>query len=177
MSKMEETTIKLKAVYNDERDHRYSLTKTWDSKKAKALVIMKNPSSDELLETDLTTMLVMNNLAKLDYGTVCLCNLVSKIVQPYTINEESKEHTENIEEIKKQAKSVDYIVIGWGTYGEGNKKITDIQETLIKELEPYKDKILYIANPRFLSKKVHPLCPSVRSNWLLKPYCELDETN
>ncbi len=55
MSKTKETTIKLKVTYNDDLTHRYSLTKAWDTKKSKALVIMKNPSSSELLESDLTT--------------------------------------------------------------------------------------------------------------------------
>ncbi len=173
MAKVEEVAIKIKLVYNDDKTHRYSLTKTWDSKKSKALVVMKNPSSSEVLETDLTTMLVINNLAKLDYGTVCLCNLLSKINAPHIVDGSTKEHTENVEEIKKLAKTVDYIIIGWGTYGEGNKKVTDIQEQLIEELKPYKDKLMYIVNPRFPSKKVHPLCPSVRSNWLLKPYFDI----
>ncbi len=128
---------------------------------------MKNPSSNELLETDLTTMLAINNLSKLDYGTVSLCNLISEISSPYSVDSISKEHKENLEEIKRLSKLVDYIIIGWGTYGEGNKKVTDYQEQLIKELNPYKDKLMYIANPRFQNKKVHPLCPSVRSNWFV----------
>lgn len=175
MSKTEETTIKLKAVYNDTRTHRYSLTKTWNAKKSKALVIMKNPSSDELLETDLTTMLVMNNLAKLDYGSVTLCNLISNISAPHVINPSSKEHTENFEEILKCAKAVDYIIIGWGTYGVGNIKVQTIQDELLKQLADCKEKLMYIANPKAPSNPVHPLYPLVRSNWLLQPLSNIKE--
>ncbi len=170
MSKTEETTIKVKAVYNDSRTHRYALTKTWNQKKTKALVIMKNPSSDELLETDLTTMLVMNNLAKLNYGSVTLCNLISNISGPYNINTDTIEHVENFDEITKSAKSVDAIIIGWGSYGIDNVKVQSAQVELLDKLAQFKDKFLYIANPKFVEQKVHPLYPSVRSNWILKPY-------
>lgn len=176
MAKTEEISIKVKAIYNDERTHRYSLSKTWDSKKSKALVIMKNPSSTEVIETDLTTMLVINNLGKLDYGSVTLCNLMSKLTQPYNIDYTSKEHIENLEEILKQAKSVDYIILAWGSYGIGNEKASFIQIELIKNLLVYKDKLMYLANPKDPCKIVHPLFPAVRSNWLLRPY-ENTETN
>ncbi len=170
MTKAKESTIKIKATYNDYFTHRYTLTKAWDTKKSKALVIMKNPSSTELLETDLTTMLVLNNLSKLDYGSVTLCNLISTILPPYTCNISSKEHKENYEEILKQAKVVDYIIIGWGSFGVGNVKIQGIQSDLLEKLIPYKDKLMYIANPKDPTQSVHPLSPEVRSNWLLRPY-------
>ncbi len=119
MPKVKETNIKLRIAYNEDFTHCYSITKTWDTKKSKALIIMKNPSSSELLESDLTTMLVINNLAKLDYGSVVLCNLISNIQPPYNCDTTSKEHKENYEEILKQAKGVDYIIIGWGSFGVG----------------------------------------------------------
>ncbi len=177
MAKFKETNIKLKIAYNDDFTHRYSITKTWDSKKPKALVIMKNPSSSELLETDLTTMLVINNLAKLDYGSVALCNLISKIQAPYTCNANSKEHTENFEEILKLAKGVDFIVIAWGSAGVGNIKKQEIQHELLELLTPYKEKLLYIANPKNNKSPVHPLYPQVRQNWLLKPYTDIAKFN
>ncbi len=173
MAKAKETTIKLKIMYSDDLKHRYSLTKTWDSKKSKALIIMKNPSSSELLESDLTTMLVINNLAKLDYGSVTLCNILSKIQPPYECDFTTKEHTENFQEIVKLAKGVDYIIIGWGSFGVGNQQVKDVQDELITELLPYKEKLMYIANPRNPRMPVHPLYPQVRSNWLLKPYSDI----
>ncbi len=172
---VKETNIKLRIAYNDSFTHRYSITKTWDNKKTKALIIMKNPSSSELLESDLTTMLVINNLAKLDYGSVIVCNLMSTIQAPYNCDTTSKEHKENFEEILKQAKGVDYIIIGWGSYGVGNVKAQSLQSELLEKLLPYKDKIMYIANPRNPKSPVHPLFPQVRSNWLLKPYSDIVE--
>ncbi len=173
--KTKETTIKLKIACNDNFTHRYCIVKTWDTKKPKALVVMKNPSasSEELLESDLTTMLVINNLAKLGYGSVALCNLLSKIQAPHNCNPESEEHRENFEEIIKQAKNVDYIIIGWGTYGLGNFKAQAIQQELVNSLLPFKDKLMYIANPKAPKNPVHPLFPLVRNNWLLKPYSDI----
>ncbi len=174
MAKQRETTIKLRIAYNDDFTHRYSITKTWDNKKPKALVIMKQPSSSELLESDLTTMLVINNLAKLDYGTVVLCNLHSKLQPPHTSDRQQTEHRENLDEILKQAKFVDYIIIGWGTYGNVNlKKVQELQSELILKLTPFKEKLMYIANPKNNKSPVHPLYPQVRSNWLLKPYTDI----
>ncbi len=170
MSKTTEITIKVKALYNDENTHRYSLLKTWDNKKTKALVIMKNPSVSEIIETDLTTMLVINNLAKLDYGSVTICNLMSNINPTQIANTSQKEYIENIKEIVKQAKSVDYIIIAWGSCGIGNEKISKMQNELIESLTIYKDKLMYLANPKEPLRIVHPLFPAVRSNWLLRPY-------
>ncbi len=175
MSKTEEITIKVKALYNDDKTHRYSLSKVWDNKKDKALVIMKNPSLSEAIETDLTTMLVINNLAKLDYGSATICNLMSNINKLKTLDTHQKEHIENIKEIVKQAKSVDYIIIAWGSCGVGSDKISNIQNEVIQSLEVYKDKLMYLANPKETVKLVHPLFPAVRSNWLLKQYVPIDE--
>lgn len=170
MSKTVESTIKVKAIFNEAMTHRYAFTKTWDSTKKKALVIMKNPASNGLVETDVTTMLVLNNLSQLDYGSVTICNIYSSINTSLQSMNSADDCKENFSEIAKQAKVADTIIIAWGSFGEGNQSVKTKQGELMDILKAYKDKLMYISNPKEIEKGVHPLCPSVRSRWNLKQY-------
>nr|WP_275060904.1 DUF1643 domain-containing protein [Cytobacillus firmus] len=59
--------------------NKYLIRKEWDKNKKKALVIMKNAGqADEILQ-DQTTMYVINNLSKLEYGVVEIVNLFPSI--------------------------------------------------------------------------------------------------
>lgn len=68
------STIKTEVTYDDEMKNKYLIRKEWDKDKKKALVIMKNAGqADEILQ-DQTTMYVINNLSKLEYGVVDIVN-------------------------------------------------------------------------------------------------------
>lgn len=167
--KSETVTIKVTATFNDERTHRFSLYKEWDKKLKSALVIMKCPSAQKAIETDTTTMLVTNNLSKLDYGSVYITNLYSKL-NSTSITKSTECEEENFKHIASLAKDVDTVIIAWGSVGEGNNLITEKQNRLLALLKQYKDKTVYIAHPQDETKGQHPLSPHVRNNWDLKKY-------
>lgn len=79
---LEETTIiKSKAIFSDDKEHRLLLRKEWDSEKQTAMVIMINPNTADTVNFDMTTMLVINNLHKLGFGSVNIVNLYSRIME------------------------------------------------------------------------------------------------
>lgn len=75
----QKTTIKTEAHFSEDGKHRYLLKKEWNKAKKKAMVIMINPSSADGMVIDHTTMYVINNLSKLDFGSVDIVNMFSKI--------------------------------------------------------------------------------------------------
>ena len=77
----ETTTIKSKAIFSDDKKHRVLLRKEWNRDKKSAMIIMINPNKADTLNHDLTTMLVINNLNKLDFGSVNIVNLYSRITE------------------------------------------------------------------------------------------------
>ncbi len=77
--KITETKIRSKSVFSDDEEHRLLLHKEWDKQKPSAMIIMINPNSADDLNIDTTTMLVMNNLNRLGYGSVDVVNLYTKI--------------------------------------------------------------------------------------------------
>ena len=77
--KTETTTIKSKALFSDDGEHRLLLRREWDKNGKTAMVIMINPNTADTLNMDLTTMLVLNNLSVLGFGSVNIVNLYSRI--------------------------------------------------------------------------------------------------
>ena len=71
----ETTTIKSKAIFSDDKKHRVLLRKEWNRDKKSAMIIMINPNTADTCNYDLTTMLVLNNLNKLDFASVNIVNL------------------------------------------------------------------------------------------------------
>ena len=61
-------------------------SKTWDDKKPACTVITMYPHLDGVLSLDLTTVLILNQLANSEqYGAVYLVNLFSNIKTPMSI--------------------------------------------------------------------------------------------
>ena len=91
MSVIQKSSLRTEAVFNDEMTHRYILKKEWNKNKPKATIVMINPSSANEMEIDMTTMNVINNLNRLDYGAVDIVNLFSlicpKISMKYSMSE------------------------------------------------------------------------------------------
>lgn len=79
MSQTEMTAMQTTAIYNDDKTHRYLLRKDWDSDKPSAKIIMLYPCSADTVTVDHTTMFVLHNLERLDYGSVNIVNLFSSM--------------------------------------------------------------------------------------------------
>ena len=173
--KITETKIRSKSVFSDDKEHRLLLHKEWDKQKPSAMIIMINPNSADDLNTDTTTMLVMNNLNRLGYGSVDIVNLYTKITSKIQFRFNSDEdllHPENDKTIAESAKKSDKIILAWGSIGNHNQRIKDRQKAVLELLKPFSDKLYQIGENGY-----HPLTPIIRNNWELISYKFEEEEN
>jgi hypothetical protein len=169
---VEKSVMKTEAIFSDDRTHRYLLRKEWESKKKKAVVIMTNPSTADTFTLDYTTMYILNNLSKLDFGSVDIVNLVSKMTKKLRIKNDADSadaERENFGIISNSAQKADFVIIAWGKLGENNKDVRDLQDRLLACLKPFRDKLFEIGNEKGESG-FHPLAPQIRFSWILKKY-------
>lgn len=162
--------VKSEVIYSDDRQHRYLLRKEWEPKKPKATIIMTNPSTADILLIDHTTMYIINNLVRLDYGGVDIVNLISKPTTKLKVKEDMTElDVTNVNIILKSAEKSETVIIAWGKLGENNKKVRDIQDQLLSLLRSFADKLHEIADEKGASG-FHPLAPQIRFAWILKKF-------
>lgn len=165
MSQTETTTMQTTVIYNDDKTHRYLLRKEWDSNKPSAEIIMLYPSSADTVTVDHTTMFVLHNLERLDYGSVNIVNLFSSINGKRSTSDIDDE---NLMYIEQYAEKSDIIIFATGTGGDGNKTVLCMQKDVLDMLAPYKEKLFCIADATG-RKFYHPLCPTVRK-WNLAEF-------
>jgi len=171
----ENNTIRITATFNDERTHRYTLQRTWsdDTKKPTATIIMSNASTADITKGDLTSMLIQNNLAALNYSAVTICNLFSFMCQKLDLSGdiEGLTNDENTEQILESVRNTDICIIGIGTLTKTYRKAAVYQNRLFEALRPYQDKIHTIAAPDG-TEGLHPLSAKLREvgSWELVPF-------
>ena len=161
-------SLRTEVVYSDDMNHRYIIRKEWDKNKPKATIIMINPSSANEVEIDHTTMNVINNLNRLEYGAVDITNLFSLICPKISYRKSIGELVEDENDIyiEKSCLKSDIVIVAWGSIGEGSKKITGRQEELLEKLKPFRNKMYVICDP-YRSIPMHPLCPRIKNQWRL----------
>ncbi|MCE5286074.1 MAG: DUF1643 domain-containing protein [Pelosinus sp.] len=165
MAAIEKNAIKTEAVFSDDKKNRYVLKKEWDKNKKKAMVLMVNPSYADGMLIDPTTMYVMNNLSKLDFGSVDIVNIFSSLDGSRSVKAVPEEvMKENAEHIMASAEKADMIIIAWGKVGDGSKSIEERQRYFLDMLAKYKDKLYTLG--------FHPLAPRMRASWNLGPFKE-----
>jgi hypothetical protein len=165
----DKAVLKTEALFSDDRKHRYLLRKEWDTKKPKATIIMTNPSTADMLMMDYTTLYIMNNIVRLDFGVIEIANLVSKMTTKLNVKNDLEVDEENFAAIYKSAEKVDKVILAWGKLGENNKRVREIQDMLLDRLKPFREKLCVIACETGESG-FHPLAPQIRFSWILKKY-------
>lgn len=163
--KIIKSIIKTEVTYDDEMKNKYVVRKEWDKNKRKALILMKNTGQADDIVQDQTTMYVVNNLAKLDYGSVIIMNLFPSI-EGQGSNESA---TENLKCVQEEVTKVDDVIIAVGTGIETNKEALKRLHMIMAILLDKKAKILQIQCPKGRSG-FHPLYPAVKNEWKLVPY-------
>ena len=166
--KTQTTQIKSKALFSDDGLHRLLLRKEWDKNKKTAMIITINPNTADTLNMDLTTMLVINNLNKLGFGSVNIVNLYSKIMPKLSLRFNSDDdlidsETDTI--IEQYAAMSNAIIIAWGSVGNNSQRVRDRQTELLEMLSKHENKLYQIGENGY-----HPLTPAVRNEWELEPY-------
>jgi len=161
---LDKCNVRTEVLYNDDRTHRFSLKKVWDSSKPSASVIMISPSSraNEVC-MDMTTMYTVNNCFRQGFGSVDILNLYSGVDMEPFVNDD-----ENNGRISDSCKKADKVILAWGKGQTKQAVLYRIMEVL-KLLRPYKDKIYEIADEHG-KRGYHPLGSSVRLGWVLVPF-------
>ena len=158
-------TLKTEVTYDDEMKNKYLIRKEWDKNKKKALVIMKNTGQADEIVQDQTTMYVVNNLSKLDYGVAEIVNLFASID-----GEETKESsTENLKCIQEAIARVDDVIIAVGKGVKTNKKAVERLNMILALLLDKNANILQL-EANFGRKGFHPLYPALKHQWKLVGY-------
>lgn len=174
-----ENTVKQTAVmdrtgvFDEGGKNRYELTIEYKGRDyKKVLIICINPASDSIEYSDTTTNYITNNLYKMGYSTITICNLFSRItskLHPSEITDNS-DNLKYIEEVLKR--EFDNIIVGFGNTFKGNKKVAGEKEKLYKILSTYKTKLVEIVDVDGRYKDlqtIHPLFAGQRfsGNWKL----------
>ena len=171
--KVERTTVKTEAVFSEDKQFRFLLYREWDKTKKHALILSISPSEHSGISSDLTTMLVQNNVHKLEeYGGFSLVNLISAVgVEAKKLKSiDGLIGDETDKYIVEGAKAADIIVLTYGRIAGINKAFTAREAEVLKLLEPYRDKLHYITDISGREGGLHPLTPAVRNAWLLQAY-------
>lgn len=160
-------TIQTESRFSKDKKHRLLLSYSWNDKLPSVLVITNFPGSSDGLVSDLTTSLVINNVAVQGFGSVKLANLFSLVgglgaKDAYTAGFVAA--TDQV--ILLEASKVNTVVIATGSFGSNNKRGKQRQNELLNQLK----KADLISKVKWLvdghGKAVHPL--SSRKEWILK---------
>ena len=126
------------------------------------------PHLDGVLILDLTTVLILNQLANSEqYGAVYLVNLFSNIRTP-----ENLKHIKNhmistqIFHLMKAISEGDTVILAYGAYAK-RPVVVERVEQVMEMLKPHKKKVKRLINPA-TNDIMHPLNPKARQKWTLK---------
>ena len=161
------TTLTTEAVFSDCGLKRYLLRKSWDDTKPKLTIVMLAPSEASGIELDTTTQLVLNNSARLGYGTVSIVNLFATL-NDFSLKQAEVEDSENTEVIVQQAQEADLVVYAPGVGKAKNKIFQQRQEQVLTALLPFESKLHCLCDEDGEARLQHPLSPAVRT-WHLSP--------
>ena len=171
----ETSTISITATFNEERTHRYTLRREWDSTKKSACIIMSNSSNADVMRGDLTSLLIQNNLSALGYGAVIAVNLFSyrctKLDLSKDVDITELTNTDNEQQIVQAVKDSDITILAIGTLCKTYKRAVPYQNRLHDLLRDYQDKVHVIAAPCG-TEGLHPLSGKLRADgsWSLVKY-------
>lgn len=163
--KTETMMITTQASFSDDGKKRYILKKEWDVTKPLIAVIMLVPSDACGVSADTTSMLVMNNVWRLGYGSVTILNLFSTI-NDFGLKDGLANDEENINAIIFEVGKVDTIIYAPGVGKAQNKAFQQRQKQVLDALRPYEEKLHCLCNADGEARLQHPLSPAVRT-WYL----------
>lgn len=164
VKKQSNISIDIKIIESGNKHHRYVLSKQWSSKPM-ATVLTLYPSSSNLVEDDMTMMLITNNIHKLGYGGFYSVNLFSK----YKIDKKNYMKATNIDNdyhILECVKKSSEIIFAYGSLPIKNKQVAKRLNDLRNLLEnnQLSHSIKYLTDEH-QEVCFHPLASQVREKW------------
>ena len=159
------TTLVTEATTDDAALKRYTLRKSWDENKPRLAVIMLAPSEASAISLDNTSMLVLNNAVRLDYGSVTMLNLFATI-NDFSLKQAEDKDPENLDAIVSACQEADTIVFAPGTGKSTNKTFQKRAQQVLSALLPMEGKLHCLCDANGDARLQHPLSPAVRT-WYL----------
>lgn len=156
------SNLKTEVLMNDEGSHRYLIRKDWSTKgKEKVItVIMIQFSNSDIIQLDMTTLYVINNVQQLGYNVVNIVNIFSGIDKEYVTDKD------NDIQILKSIEQSEIVVWGVGNAGKYSKTVHARIDEVIKIIDKYKNKVYVLTDGKTNTPR-HPLNPNVRMKWHL----------
>ena len=169
----EKDVIKCESVYSDDRSHRFLLKRVWNKDKPLVAVIALNPCCADNIFSDLTTNLIMNNVARLEhYGGVEIVNLFSMLTPKLNFRWNSPAELNDLQNdsyILKAAEECQIVILAWGKGANSNINIEGRTIEVINLLQKYKEKLFVLADQNGRTG-LHPLTPILRNEWKLERF-------
>ena len=166
----ENNTMVTRAVFSEDKSHRYLLSKEWDASLTNAVVIMLQAGKSNALIQDVTTCNIINCVAQLDggYGSVNIVNLFSRLDLELDTDIDIDDFTdeENDRQIEKVAEGAELIILAYGKAQETNLCVKQRAREVISLLEKHKDKMYLIGDAKG-RKGFSAMYPKVRNQWIL----------
>jgi len=168
---VEETnTMVTRAIFSEDRNHRYLLSKEWDVSLPNAVVIMLQAGKSNGLIQDVTTCNIINCVSQLDndYGSVSIVNLFSRVDLELDSDSDIDDFTdeENDKQIRQAAEGAEIIVLAYGKAQETSLCVKQRVKEVISLLGEYKDK-MYVIGDEKGRKGFSAMYPKVRNKWTL----------
>ena len=177
----ENNTMVTRAVFSEDKSHRYLLSKEWDASLSNVVVIMLQAGKSNALIQDVTTCNIINCVSQLDedYGSVNIVNLFSRLDLELDTDIDIDDFTdeENDRQIKEVAEGAELIILAYGKAQETNLCVKQRAREVVSLLEKYKDKMYLIGDDKG-RKGFSAMYPKVRNKWkLYKAYEEEKKEN
>lgn len=120
------STIHTEAIFSDDEQHRYLLKKIWDEKKPVCTVITMYPHLDDVLSLDLTTVLILNQLANSEqYGAVYLVKTPENLKH---IKEPYDKHTDI--HLMKAISESETVILAYGAYAKRPVVVERVEQVM-----------------------------------------------
>lgn len=121
--------MKKDAILSEDRKYRYVLSRIWDERKPKVMIIGLNPSTADETEDDPTLGRCVDFADSWGYGGVYMLNLFAfRATKPKDMfNASEPIGEENDTYLKNYANKVDKIVCAWGNDGKYQGRSSEIR--------------------------------------------------
>lgn len=174
----ENNTMVTRAVFSEDKSHRYLLSKEWDASLSNVVVIMLQAGKSNALIQDVTTCNIINCVSQLDedYGSVNIVNLFSRLDLELDTDIDMDDFTdeENDRQIEQVAEQAEIIILAYGKAQETSLCVKQRVREVISLLEKYKDKMYLIGDDKG-RKGFSAMYPKVRNKWKLYKAYEEDK--
>ena len=163
-------SINVEVIESEDHQQRFVLQKSWNKRKPMATIITLYPGGADLVVSDMTQMLITNELYKKGFGGFYSVNLFSEIglysKSSKKINAPS--NLVNNEIILECAKKSEQVIFAWGSLPKTNTLVSKCVEDLVNKLVEVKDRCFMLTDG-VGENCCHPLASRVRYKWNFVP--------